>query len=477
MILSKLLSSLDGYQIYGDSSVEVSFVTADSREVNKGALFVAIRGQNIDANDFISDVIKKGAVVVVTEKDVENDVHENVTYVKVVNARRALGVIASAWYGNPSEKLKIIGVTGTDGKTTTVNLIYTIIKEAGIKVGMVSTINAKIGDREIDTGFHVTNPDQILLQKLLSDMVNDGCEYAVLEVTSHGLDQERVAGISFDIGVLTNITHEHLDYHKTYENYLLTKAKLFETSETSVLNEDDASYKTIIKILKGKTKIISYCEKCLSDDLLDVVKNKFPEKYNQMNAAAAIKTAELLGIDHKSIIDAINNFSGITGRMEEINNTKRIKIIIDFAHTPNALKSVLTALKEKCGGKLIAVVGSAGERDNEKRKLMGEIAGDLADITILTAEDPRSEDVNDIIDQMETGVMKNAGAEYFKIPERGEAIFEAINNIAKMGDTIVICGKGHEKSMCYKGVEYPWTDHEAVTDALTGKIKRIIRNG
>ena len=476
MKLTQLISSLDDVQVFGTGEIEISSISDDSRKVKKGSLFVAIRGQTFDGNSFIPQVIKSGAKVVVTERITDKNLLGQATFVVVKDARRALGQLASKWYGNPSRKMKVVGVTGTDGKTTTVNLIYNILKESGKKVGMVSTINARIGKREIDTGFHVTNPDQILLQSLLSDMVKEACKYAVLEVTSHGLDQERVAGVNFDLGVLTNITHEHLDYHKTYENYLLAKAKLFKLSKTAILNEDDTSYETLLKELKGKVKIIGYNSRSLSGKLLKAVNSRFPEKYNRLNAAAAIKTAQLLGIEQKYIIKAIESFPRLVGRMEEIKNNKNIKIIIDFAHTPNALENVLSTIKEKTPRRLIVVFGSAGERDVNKRALMGAVAAKLAEISIITAEDPRSEGVNKIIAEIEKGIKSNSRVKYYKIPERGEAIYFAINKIAEKGDTVVICGKGHERSMCYGSVEYPWSDQEAAKLALKGQVKKIIRN-
>jgi UDP-N-acetylmuramoyl-L-alanyl-D-glutamate--2,6-diaminopimelate ligase len=475
MNLSKLLSSLDYVRVYGSCELNISSVTNDSRKVKKDSLFVAIRGQAFDGNDFISEAISKGARVVVTESVKNKGLLGKATFIEVKNARKAFGVLLSKWYGNPSEKMKIIGVTGTDGKTTTVNLIYHILKEAGKKVGMISTINAKIGNKEIDTGFHVTCPDPTLLQKLLSDMVKAGCAYAVLEVTSHGLDQERVAGINFNLGILTNITHEHLDYHKTYQKYLLAKAKLLERSEVAILNKEDSSYKELLKLLKGKVKIVSYGRQDIPPQLLDVVKARFTESYNRLNAAAAITAAKLLGIETKRVGFAIESFPKLVGRMEEIKNDKNIKIIIDFAHTPNALKNVLTELKARTEGKLIVVFGSAGERDRQKRVLMGEIAANLADVIIVTAEDPRTEDVNKIIAEIEKGVATVGGVRCYKIPERGEAIFTAINKLAQEKDLVVICGKGHERSMCYGNIEYPWSDQEAVKLALQGKVKKIVK--
>lgn len=477
---------------------EVKGITDDSRKVKKGYLFVAMKGLTVDGHEFIPQAIKNGAKIVVGERDLNL---ESVSYIKVPDSRKAFGLLASSWYDSPSKKLKVVGVTGTDGKTTTSNLVYSILKMSGRKVGLVSTINAKIGNKEYDTGFHVTNPEPLLLQKLLSQMVEKGCEYAVLEVTSHGLDQERVAGVKFDIGVLTNITHEHLDYHKTFEAYREAKAKLFKDVRFAVLNKDDESFEYLTKRTKGQ--VVSYSiekeaefraegiresEKGTQFTLVNkkkeyLVKTKLLGKYNVYNILAAVATALVSKVGMEDIQKAIESFEPLIGRLEEIKNNKGIKIYVDFAHTPNALREVLMLLSARKKGRLIPVFGCAGERDRQKRKMMGEISGRLADISVFTAEDPRSEDVNKIIDEMAEGARKSGakegmGEKYFvRVSERGEAIARAIQKLAKRGDIVVVCGKGHEKSMAYNGTEYPWSDQEAVEMALRGEVKVIKRNG
>lgn len=436
-------------------------ITDDSRKVKNRYIFVAIKGLTSDGHKFIVQSRKNGAKVVVGERGSVD--------IKVQNARRALSLLASAFYGYPSKKMKIIGVTGTDGKTTTATLIYWILKSSGIKTGLVSTVSAKIGNKDYDTGFHTTNPEPLALQKFLSKMVKAKCEYAVLEVTSHGLDQERVYDINFDIGVLTNITHEHLDYHKTFRNYALAKQKLFENSNTVILN------KKYEHLIKSKNERILYNPESLKGDLKDVVSQKFKEPYNILNATAAILTAKEIGVNDRGIIKAIKTFPGVEGRMEEIKNSKGIKIVIDFAHTPNALESVLNVLKKQVpkGNKLIAVFGCAGERDVQKRPMMAGISTRLADISVFTAEDPRNEKTSDIISQMMEGI-KNKKAKVYEIEDRQEAISLVINKLAKKGDIVVICGKGHEKSMNINGVEYPWSDKEAVKFAPSKSISAII---
>ncbi len=387
-----------------------------------------------------------------------------------------LAVLALLYYRFPSRQLKVIGVTGTDGKTTTVSLIYHILREAGLSVAMVSTVSARIGGEEIETGFHVTAPSPRLLQKLLRKMVDQGVKYAILEVTSHGLDQFRLFGIDFEIGVLTNITREHLDYHQTFENYLRAKAKLFGHSKTIVINRDDESYEYLQRQAKNKTlpagrqerQILTYGIKNEADFTPKKFsfQTKLPGEYNQYNCLAAIAAASILGVASKTIKEAVAGFAGISGRMEEINEGQDFRVLIDFAHTPNALKQVLGALKEplRKGSKLIAVFGAAGLRDKGKRPIMGEIAGRLADLVILTAEDPRTEKAEEICREIAAGCRK-AEIRPTIIPDRTEAIKFAVKK-AKKGDILIVCGKGHEKSMCFGEKEYPWSDEKAVRNAL-----------
>jgi UDP-N-acetylmuramoyl-L-alanyl-D-glutamate--2,6-diaminopimelate ligase len=447
------------------SSVAVTGITDDSRKVKKGFLFVAIKGLKSDGHDFIPQAITNGAKVIVAEKEEEKDWTSQIKYVRVDNSREALSHLAAEWYGNPSEKLKLIGVTGTDGKTTTANIIYWILKTAGKKAGLISTIGAKIGNKEVETGLHVTNPEPLELQKLLREMVDAGCEYAVLEVTSHGLDQERVAGMEFEISVLTNITSEHLDYHKTFENYLLTKARLFEKSKVAVLNKEDKSYKKFRKILSGR-EILEYPEE-LGKSLNGAIEERFPQSYNRINAAAAVAVCVNLGIPDEVMEEAIENFPDLSGRLEEIPNNRGIKIIVDFAHTPNALENVLTNLRQQVPKKsrLIAVFGCAGERDKSKRPQMGRIASKYSNIVILTAEDPRTEKVEDIIYQIKAGIPKSF--ENVLVETNREKAIKMALEIAHPDDTIGLFGKGHEKSMNYDGVyETPWSDQKIVRKYL-----------
>ncbi|MBI3289918.1 UDP-N-acetylmuramoyl-L-alanyl-D-glutamate--2,6-diaminopimelate ligase [Candidatus Microgenomates bacterium] len=429
-------------------------------------------------------------------------------YPQIRNFQHLLeAIFAVAKYGYPARDLTVIGVTGTDGKTTTTHLIGAILSEAGCRTAIVSTVGGFFDGREVDTGFHVTTPDARYIQPLLVRIRDSGITHVVLEVTSHGLDQHRVFGCNFKIGVLTNITHEHLDYHKTWEKYRDAKAKLFRNVKIAVLNRDDGSFDYIKNVAHG-ARVISYSAtksativgKSVAVDvggvefLINEGKKKAPiktllfGKYNISNILAASGVGRALGISWNSIADAVSKFPGIPGRMEEISNKKGFRTIVDFAHTPNALESLLKTLRNSTAGKIIVVFGSAGLRDREKRKLMGKVSARLADFSVVTAEDPRTENVEAIIDEITRGIRQNAkvwdgqvdwrksGRWCIRVAERGEAISFAIQKLAQKGDIVVICGKGHEKSMAYGKKEYPWSDREAVEVALAGGIKRVMVN-
>lgn len=416
-------------------------IASDSRNVKKGFVFVAVKGGKANGHNFIRGAVEKGAEAVVGEEAVAS--LPGADYFRVRDSRQALGELASAWYGYPSKKLKIIGVTGTKGKTTTVHLIYHILTGLGAKCGLVSSNTVKIGNSEEGTGFHVTSPDVLSLQKLLKKMVDVGCEYAVLEVSSHGIDQKRIAGVNFDVAVLTNIAPEHLDYHKTFKEYKRVKMSFVNSAKHKVM----APQKTDINVLPGK--------------------------FNNLNVAAAVSAVAFFGIEKTNALKTLDSFKLPAGRLEEIKNDLGIKIIIDFAHTPESLEAVLKYLKEKHSGRLISVFGCAGERDKHKRFKMGRVSALLADYSVFTAEDPRTEDVHKILNKIAQGA-RSAGAsltkDFVKIPERGEAIIFGLKN-AKKGDTVAILGKGHEKSMAFadengKIFEHPWSDKRIIENYL-----------
>lgn len=380
-------------------------------------------------------------------------------------------------HGFPAKKLKIIGITGTDGKTTTVNLIYHILKTAGKNVSAISTVGAYIGDKNYDVGFHVTNPSSIALQSFLKKIkkIGEGGKenYLVLEVTSHGIDQNRIWGIPFAIAGLTNITHEHLDYHKTYNNYLATKVKLLKRAKVAVINKDDESYEPVKSKL---SKFITYGLNKDADVNNSVIQfnSNLPGLYNTYNCLLAIAICREIGISNENIKKGIATFISPNGRGEIIYK-KDFTVMIDFAHTPNALEQLLSTLKSNVKGRLIHVFGSAGERDKSKRPLMGKTASKYDDLIILTSEDPRKERVEEINKEIKQGILKgfltvnpSDASTYVKVFEsvdRQDAINSAIS-MARKGDIVVITGKGHEKSMNYGKGEVKWDEFEAVNQAL-----------
>ncbi len=377
--------------------------------------------------------------------------------------------------GYPAKKLYVIGVTGTDGKTTTCTLIYEVLKAAGIKAGLLSTVNAKIGNEEIDTGLHTTNPGPEILQPILKKAVAAGATHMVLEVTSHGLDQNRVWGCNFQIGVLTNVTHEHLDYHKTFANYRETKLKLFSGVKYAVLNRDDPSYeymKTKIQDPRSKMQLIPYTKTNLKNISPDLAGD-----YNKYNIGAAEAVAGILGIKGGIVARVVKNFAGVPGRREEVRAGQNFRVIVDFAHTPNALEVVLTQLRKELppGGRLMAVFGCTGERDKGKRPMMGEIATRLADGVILTSDDTRSENQDDIYEQILAGIpaadeMIKKGT-LVKENDRRKAIEIAVKT-ARAGDIILLAGKGHEKSILIGKTDRPWSDQREASRAISGLINR-----
>ncbi len=393
-------------------------------------------------------------------------------------------IAANIWYRFPSRKLIIIGVTGTDGKTTTASMIYHILNKSGYKAALVTSISAVIDGKPFDIGFHVTTPRFFALRSYLKKAKKLGAKYFVLEVTSHALDQHRVYGIPFKVGVLTNITNEHLDYHKTYNRYVKAKAKLLQNASVAIINKDDKSYKFVKPRLRNKN-VITYGMK--NDSQINP--HRFPfhtkliGKYNLYDSLAAISATQALGVPNESIRKAIATFTLPLGRGEVVYD-KDFKVVIDFAHTPNSFASILPEMKKLTKGRLIHVFGSAGKRDPIKRPQMGKISSENADIIILTAEDPRDEPIEKINNEIESGMdtskfiidskrdseIEKSKKYLFKIPDRKEAIEFAIS-LAQKGDIIILTGKSHEKSMNYGQGEEAWSEHEAVTEALDKNLR------
>jgi len=499
MQLSQLLSALAQKEVHGDPHVEIGGLAYDSRRVRPGDLFVAIKGLNADGHDYIPQAIERGAVAIVGERPF---LRPTIPYVLVPNSRRALALLSAAFHGYPARSLRVIGVTGTDGKTTTVNLIRAILEAWGHRAGTISTVNAIIGGRCYDTGLHTTTPEAPDVQRYLARMVAAGAEYAVLEATSHGLDQHRVTGCDFDVAVLTNITHEHLDYHRTFERYRQAKARLFRSLATSfrkpgtpkvaVLNADDASFAHFRAIPADRhlsyglqrpadvtARGIVHSPKAttfvaVTPDGEFEVRTPLIGPFNVYNVLAAIAVGVSQGVPFEAMRRGIAGFRGVEGRMERVDLGQDFAAIVDFAHTPNALRRALEAARGLARGRVIVVFGCPGLRDAAKRPMMGEVAGRLADRIVLTADDPRTEDVNDIIAQIAEGCERagrREGEDYWRVPDRAEAIEFAVG-MARAGDVVIAAGKGHERSLALGTEEIPWSDRETLRRAIERRLKR-----
>lgn len=495
MLLRDLAAALPDARLVGNGDLSVGRIILDSRGARPGDLFVGLPGLRQDGARYVESAFAAGAVASAVERG--DALLAGRSGLIVPSARRALGLLSAALHGWPSRELRVVGVTGTDGKTTTTNLIASILRAAGRRTGVVSTVRAEIGPDVLDTGFHVTTPEAPELQTYLRRMVEAGAQDAVLEVTSHALDQERVLGCEFDVAVVTNVTSDHLDYHRTYDRYLATKLRLFTSLATAyakpgvpkvaVFNLDDRSSGAIQEIPVDRR--LSYALEKPADVrargvLLDrdgasfvamVPGREFPIRlpltgwYNVANALAAIATAIGLDVSPVAIQEGLARFRGIPGRFEKIDEGQPFEVVVDFAHTPNSLEQVLGLARERCRHRVAAVFGCAGLRDREKRSIMGEIAARYADRIYLTAEDPRTESVDAIIDEIAAGCRQRSrqeGTDFWKIPDRGQAIARAIAD-ATEGDLVVITGKGHERSMCFGETEYPWSDQDSVREALT----------
>jgi UDP-N-acetylmuramoyl-L-alanyl-D-glutamate--2,6-diaminopimelate ligase len=495
MNLHELASALPGVPLGRIADIPIADLTNDSRRVVPGAMFVAVRGSHTDGHRFLADAARRGAAALVGE---QSDPGLGVPYIRVKDSRQTLAHLAAAWNGYPARKLVMIGVTGTDGKTTTCSLIHHILLAAGRQAAMVTSVEAVIGDEVLDTGFHVTTPSALELQAILARMIDAGMGIAVVEATSHGLAQKRVAACDFDLAAVTNITHEHLDFHKTFEAYRDAKAGLFTELDLTppkehgirrlaVLNRDDASFGYLDQITRsdktsyglgveadiratGVSSSRNGLEFRIEGDGYDVpVRTPIIGVHNVSNFLAAFAVVVAgLGIPPETAAQAMAGFPGVPGRMERIDLGQDFSVIVDFAHTPNALARALETARGLTQGRVIVVFGSAGLRDVAKRRLMPQVAAGLADLTILTAEDPRIESLESILDDMGTA-MREASAEegrsFIKVPDRGEAIRAAIGQ-ARADDLVIICGKGHEQSMCFGEIEYPWDDRQAARAAL-----------
>lgn len=439
-------------------NLDISSIACDSRKVTQGGLFVCIKGFETDGHKYVGAAVENGAALIVAEDKI--DVSVPVIYVE--NSRRAIAELACAFYNNPADKLSLIGITGTNGKTTITYLVKSILEAAGKRVGVIGTNQNIIGDKVLLTKSTTpTTPDALELQQLFNEMVHYGAEYVVMEVSSHALELDRVYGCTFDVGVFTNLTQDHLDFHGTMENYLNAKAKLMKLSRAGVVNFDDDGGKVIAK--KGDCENIlkaGFCDGCdlvASDVEISARGSKFnmtyrgetypvtvaiPGQFSVYNAICAAGAAIQLGIKIEDIIEGLKNAAGVVGRVEVVPTDTDYTVIIDYAHTPDGLMNIINCVKGFAKGRVITLFGCGGDRDNTKRPIMGEIAGKLSDFSIITSDNPRTEVPEAIIDEIEVG-MKKTNGEYITITDRREAIGYALDN-AKADDVIILAGKGQE---------------------------------
>ena len=465
--------------VTGSTDIQISGITTDSRLVDSNTIFVAIRGTNTDGHNYIDQVIEKGVKVILCEEFNPNSSSE-VCFLQVSNARKALGILASNFYDNPSKQLKLVGITGTNGKTTTTTILYDLFKKLGYKVGLLSTIQNLINDKVYESTH--TTPDPVSLNKLLAEMVESGCTHAFMEVSSHSIDQDRIAGLAFEGAVFTNISHDHLDYHKTFLDYINAKKKFFDnlpSNAFALINTDDK--RDAVMVQNTKANVFSFGLRSLSDFYLRVVENSFDGmildiantevhclmvgKFNAYNFLAAYGVAMLLGEEKMNVLSKLSLLKGAEGRFEYfISEVDKLVGIVDYAHTPDALKNVISTINEIRNGSesLITVVGCGGNRDKEKRPLMALIASELSSKVILTSDNPRNEDPKDILAQMRNGVSPEHSRKVMVVEDRLEAIRIA-TNMAQANDIILLAGKGHEKYQEINGVKYPFDDKEQLS--------------
>ena len=481
MKIKDILTNCNLLEIVGEKDVDIVDITFDSRKVGQGTLFFAVKGTQVDGHDYIDGAIEKGASVIVCEK-LPRKKAENVTYVKVDNSAYVLGVGASNFFGNPSEKLKLVGVTGTNGKTTIATLLYRLFTGAGYNCGLLSTIE-NIINRDVVPSTHTT-PDPIELNALLQQMVEKGCEYAFMEVSSHSVAQDRIAGLHFAGGIFTNLTHDHLDYHKTMANYRNAKKKFFDDlpqSAFALTNLDDKNGAYMLQNTQARK--LSYALKHDADFKGVVMESHFDGMmlkvngtemftqlvggFNASNILAIYGAALALGFNKDELLVEISKLRGANGRFDMVHSEKGIVGIVDYAHTPDALENVLQTINDvRCHKEtLITVVGCGGNRDTTKRPEMAAVAVKLSDRVILTSDNPRNEDPDEIIRQMKAGVAEEDSGKVLSITNRREAIRTAVA-LAKRGDIILLAGKGHENYQEIKGVKNHFDDKEVLSEAF-----------
>ena len=478
MKLSEVLKGIEEIEVRGDLEIDVPSIAYDSRKVENGGMFVAIVGFKMDGHNYIESAIQSGAKIIAMQEGAYDAgmIPEGITVVFSKDTRKFLPMVACNFYGNPTRELKVVGVTGTKGKTSTTYMIKSILEHAGKKVGLIGTIANYVGDKCYES--ERTSPESLDLQRMFREMVNNKCDVAVMEVSSHSLALDRVWGIDFDIGVFTNLTQDHLDFHKTFDNYLAAKAKLFTMCKEGFVNCDDMYAKKLMDMATcpittygiDNNPFVSARDIIITNSYSDfkmpfnkVIKVDIPGRFTVYNALAAICVSIRLGAGVEDVLAGLENVK-VPGRSEVVPTTRNFTVIVDYAHTPDSLENILKASKVYTKGKIICVFGCGGDRDTAKRPMMGEIAGKLAGYTVITSDNPRSEKPEEIIRQIEEG-MKKTNGKYKVIVDRKKAIEHALRK-AEKGDLILIAGKGHETYQEINGEKHHFDDREVVKELV-----------
>ena len=479
-MLKDILYKVSIKSVYGNTGIDVNDLQTDSRKVSAGTCFIAVIGTAVDGHDFINTAIKNGAVAIVCEK-IPEQVREEVTYVQVENSAAAAGFMSHNFYGEPSAKLRLVGVTGTNGKTTIVTLLWNLFTSLGYKCGLISTVQNQVGNMVIEATH--TTPDAISLNKLLKQMLDEGCEYVFMECSSHAIEQHRITGLLFTGGIFTNITHDHLDYHKTFDEYIRVKKSWFDSLPKTAFAISNADDKRGAIMLQNTTaKKYFYSLKTLADFKGKILDNsltglhmiinetevhfKMIGEFNAYNLLAVYGAAVCLSAEKNNVLQVLSGLSGAEGRFDYfLSAQKNVIGIVDYAHTPDALLNVLATIKNLRNGneQVITVVGCGGNRDKTKRPVMAEVACEYSDKVIFTSDNPRNEDPLDILKDMEAGVSVTGRKKYITIPDRKEAIKTAVS-LSNNEDIVLVAGKGHEKYQDIKGVKYDFDDKKVLKE-------------
>lgn len=481
MKLSEILKDIKPLCIYGNMDTEITGVEIDSRQIEKGKLFIAMKGTQVDGHRFIGNAIELGATAVLLE-DMPEEKQDGITYIQVKSTEDCAGIVATNFYGNPSKKLKLVGVTGTNGKTTIATLLYNMFRKFGFKAGLLSTVCNYIDDIPVHADH--TTPDPIELNKLLARMAEAGCEYAFMECSSHAIHQKRIGGLTFAGGIFTNLTRDHLDYHKTFENYRDAKKMFFDNlpkTAFAITNADDKN--GMIMVQNTKATVKTYSTRKIADYKARILECHFEGmyleidgrevgvqfigKFNVSNLLAVYGAAIMLGQNPEDVLVAMSTLKSVNGRLDPIQSPNGWTAIVDYAHTPDALENVLNAIHEVLNGRghVITVCGAGGNRDKGKRPLMAQEAVKQSDKVIITSDNPRFEEPQDIINDMLAGITQEQAKKVISIADRREAIRTAAM-LAQKGDVILIAGKGHEDYQEIKGVKHHFDDHEVVRDII-----------